>query len=58
MKMPGRKTQWAFRDTGMRRHLKKRELRAEDKQWRAEGAELVCCVEECSFPDCDCEELD
>lgn len=56
--MPGRKTQWAFRDTGMRRHLKKRELRAEDKQWRAEGAELVCCVEECSFPDCDCEELD
>lgn len=59
-KMPGRKTQWAFRDSGMRRLLKKKELRSEDKQWRSENPEfeIVCCVQECQFPDCDCEDLD
>lgn len=55
--MPGRKTAWAFQDKEMRRQLKKRELRAEDKQWRDE-AEMVCCVQECEYPDCACEDLD
>lgn len=57
MKLPGRKTEWAFQDKEMRRQLKKRELRAEDKQWRDE-AEMVCCVQECEYPDCACEDLD
>lgn len=57
MKMPGRKTGWAFRDPEIRRQLKKRELRAEEKQWRDE-VEIACCVQECTFPDCDCEDLD
>ena len=75
--MPGRKTQWAFRDKGMRRLLKKKELRAEEKEWRGAEigeprcspytcvcresgpeVEMVCCVQECQFPDCDCEDLD
>jgi hypothetical protein len=56
--MAGRKTAWAFRDKGMRRLLKKKEIRAEEKQWQDEEIEIVCCVQECQFPDCDCEELD
>lgn len=59
MRLPGRKTQWAFQDKEMRRLLKKRELRVEEQQWRAESeVEIACCVQECAFPDCDCEDLD
>jgi len=78
-RMPGRQTKWAFRDKGMRRLLKKKELRAEDRQWRGadipdpvcstytcvcresgpeDETEIVCCMQECQFPDCDCEDID
>lgn len=64
MKMPGRKTQWAFQDKDMRRLLKKKELRAEEKEWRRDELpedcefEAVCCVQECLYPDCGCPDLD
>lgn len=64
MRLPGRKTGWAFRDPEIRRQLKKKELRAEEKEWRRDEmpedseSEIICCIQECSYPDCACEDLD
>lgn len=51
MKMPGRKTQWADKDKGMRRFRKKQQLRAENREWEKE---TPACYESCPVWLCTC----
>ena len=57
MNLPGRKTQWAFKDKDLKKVQVRKVKRAEEKEWRA-AWESSCDSENCNYPDCDCEDVD